>query len=92
MGLNPQSPIDDGMMGVTVIGDVSIIDFLKYQSTLKRADYVQDERLQYLSSGKTKLEVLSGVLAIETDGEEFVRLKPSQWAEVELLPLAFKLV
>ena len=92
LGLNPQSSIDDGLMGVTAIGNVSVFDFLKYQTTLKRADYVDDRRLQYLTSGKTKLEVISGVLAIETDGEEFVRLSPGQWAEVELLPMAFGLV
>lgn len=92
LGLNPQSSIDDGLMGVTVIGNVSVIDFLKYQSTLKRADYVEDQRLQYLTSEKTRIEVIDGMLAVETDGEEFVRLEPGQWAEVELLPKAFKLV
>jgi len=88
LGLNPQSPADDGLMGITLIGSVSVIDFLKYQSTLKRCDYIKDPRVFYHKSAEIKITVSKGTLPIETDGEFFARLNAGESLTAKILPSA----
>ncbi len=86
LGLNPQSAIADGLMGVSIVGNVGVIDFLRYQSTLKKAQKVQDERLQYSTSTSAKIRVIEGTCAFETDGEVLDRLEAGEEAVIDLLP------
>ncbi len=92
LGLNPQSGINDGLMGLSVIGNVGVFDFIKYQSTLKRCDYVNDARVTYHKSKSIKITVLEGVLPIETDGEFLGHLTKGQSFSAQILPSALKCV
>jgi len=92
LGLNPQSTIDDGLMGISIIGNVGVIDFLKYQSTLKRCDYVKDPRVSYHKSAEVSIKVLNESLPIETDGEFFARLNPGDRLVAKILPAALTVV
>jgi diacylglycerol kinase (ATP) len=86
LGLNPQSTCSDGKLGVTVIGNVGVIDFIKYQSTLKKAKKVADDRLSYTLASKASLKVIKNELAIETDGELLGRFSAGDSITVETLP------
>lgn len=92
LGLNPQSTVYDGLMGLSIIGNVSVIDFLKYQATLKRCDYVKDPRVSYHKSAEVTIKVLNGTLPIETDGEFLVRLKTGESLSAKILPSALRAV
>lgn len=92
LGLNPQSTIDDGLMGLSIIGNVGVMDFLKYQSTLKRCDYVKDPRVSYNKSAAVNIKVLKETLPIETDGEFFKRLKTGESLSAAIIPSALRAV
>jgi len=92
LGLNPQSSINDGRMGLTLIGNVGVIDFIRYQSTLKAGRYVKDKRLRYEKTVKAELTVHSGQCAVESDGEEFSRLQEGEKIQITLLPKAIRII
>ena len=92
LGLNPQSSADDGMIGLSIIGNVGVVDFLKYQSTLKRCEYVKDHRVSYHKSTEVFIKVLKGTLPIETDGEFCARLNEGEQLCVQILPSVIKVV
>ncbi|MEQ9188818.1 MAG: diacylglycerol kinase family protein [Cryomorphaceae bacterium] len=92
LGLNPQSTINDGEMGITVIGDVSVFDFLRHQSTLKKAVRVADPRLSYRTTKACSIRVKKGTCAIETDGEVLTRLSVEEIATIHLLPRAVRIL
>jgi len=92
LGLNPQSSIDDGLMGVSIVGNVGVYDFLRYQSILKKAQKVKDARLTYSTSTSTTIRIKEGTCAFETDGEVLDRLEAGDEAVIDLLPGALQLI
>ncbi len=92
LGLNPQSTINDGLLGISIIGNVGVIDFLRYQSTLKKCDYVKDPRVSYNTAKDISIQVLEGSLPIETDGEFFTRLEQFEELKARVIPASLKCV
>ena len=92
LGLNPGAVLNDGHMGLTTIGNVGVFDFLRYQGTLKRAEQVQDERVCYSRTSGAHIEVFSGRLAIECDGEPLTILAAGEGARIKNVPGAIRLL
>lgn len=91
LGLSPQSTPFNGQLGLTTIGKVSVIDFLRYQSTLKKGEKIIDPRVEYHLINELQIRVLSGTLAIEADGESVARLSEGQSIALSLLPQALRI-
>ena len=78
-------------MGLTTIGPVSVLDFLRYQSTLKKGKMIKDHRVNYESHNSVRITVQSGELAVEADGESIAILSTGQSIELTILPQALKI-
>jgi len=92
LGLLPHSALDNGVISLCVIGDVNVIDFLRYQNTLKRCEKINDPRVQYLQGKSIQINVLDGTLAVDTDGEFFTRVPNSGTLKLTLEPRAIRLL
>lgn len=92
LGLLPQTHLNDGMLGLSIIGDVNVIDFLRYQGRLKKGERIIDNRVHYYSCDFVEIEVLQGTLALETDGEYYARLKAGHKVIFVVLPKAIAFV
>lgn len=91
LGLSPQSTPFNNTMGLTTIGPVSVLDFLRYQSTLKKGKMIKDHRVNYESHNSVRITVQSGELAVEADGESIAILSTGQSIELTILPQALKI-
>lgn len=92
LGLLPQTSLGDGMLGLTIIEKVGVIDFLKYQSPLKKGEFIQDHRVSYHNINCVDIEVLEGSLAIDLNGDYFTSITKGQQAHFEVIPAALSLV
>lgn len=92
LGLLPHSSLDNGLISLCVIGDVNVLDFLRYQNSLKRCQKIDDPRVLYLQGLSISVEVLSRSLAVDTDGEFFARVPISGTLELTLEPRAIRLL
>ncbi|MEZ4721073.1 MAG: YegS/Rv2252/BmrU family lipid kinase [Flavobacteriales bacterium] len=92
LGLLPQVGLSDGMLGLTIAGNINVFDFLMFQGRLKKAKRIIDPRVQYLSAKRIELEVLDGTLAIDADGEYQFQLAQGESAVFEILPSVLKLI
>lgn len=84
LGLVPQSDSDRHKMGFTLIGNVGIPDFLRYQGKLKKAQKINDPRVSYLLSKRVAIQVLDGALPVEADGEFFKTLEAGDKIEYSI--------
>lgn len=67
--INPDARSDDGLLHVTAIGNVSVIDYLKQLPKLKSAKKIQHPEVTYHVCKKGRIEVISGKAYLEADGE-----------------------
>lgn len=84
----PGARIDDGVFNCTVIGDVSLLDFLHYLPRLRHGEKIEHDALIYVETVGMTVSSASGRLQIDVDGE------PLAGAEVtvEVLPAALRLL
>lgn len=69
LGLCPQASLESPELALTVIGDVGVLDFLRYQQTLQRCQKVKDPRVDYHTAREVSIEVKRGPFSLEADGE-----------------------
>ena len=92
LGLLPQTRTADGLLGFTLVGNISVWDFLRYQGHLKKARVVPDARITYQQARGIRLMVRSGRLALDADGEFVTALSAGQSAKFQVLPGAMRWV
>lgn len=69
LGLCPQASIYDYFLGLTTIGKVGVVDFLRYQNTLKSGKQIIDLRVSYKKQTDISFKVIHGIAHVEADGE-----------------------
>lgn len=69
LGLCPQADLTHAGFALTNIGNVGVLDFLRYQSTLQRCQEVKDPRVSYQRAEQLTIVVMQGPFSIEADGE-----------------------
>lgn len=79
LGLCPQASISSNELALTQIGEVGILDFLRYQSTLKSCKQIDDSRVSYGKSSGLSLKVTRGFAHVEADGELICSLKEGEY-------------
>ncbi|HMP98295.1 MAG TPA: YegS/Rv2252/BmrU family lipid kinase [Cyclobacteriaceae bacterium] len=83
LGIAPDAKIDDGVLNVTILGKISVLDYLKNISGLKKLKYIKHREVHYKSATQIELHAREGYCGLEADGEFFGFLP----AKIELLPL-----
>lgn len=69
--IHPDARPDDGLLGVTLLGNVGLIDYVLNLSNLKKGRYIKHKHITYSTCTTVAVRVLSGSAPIETDGEIF---------------------
>lgn len=80
----PQAAIDDGRLDITLIGDVSVIDFIRKLPALKRGEVISHPQVSYHTARHATISAEDMACAVEADGE-YLGLTP---ATLEVLPAA----
>lgn len=66
IGISPEAELNDGLLNVTIIGNVSLFDYLRQLGTLKRCEKVNHPKVSY--HVLENLQILTQG-SMETDGE-----------------------
>ena len=74
LGIAPHANINDGKISITLAGNVSVIDYLKYLGTIRKALFVKHPELYYKEVESCTIEPVGEPCLIETDGEMIGRI------------------
>ncbi len=88
LGIAPDALLDDGLFSVTILGNISILDYLKQLSKVRKCRKVEHPEIHYHTARELSLESTSGKTPFEIDGE-FVGFTP---VKVTLIPAAIKVL
>lgn len=82
----PQAVLDDGRLDITLVGDVSVVDFIRKLPALKRAELISHPQVVYHRARRATISSGNLASAVEADGE-YLGLTP---ASLEILPAAMR--
>ena len=80
--IHPEADPHDGQLEITLIGNVSLFDYIRYLPRLKKGQRIEHKEVKYLRSNKIAVSIQNGVSSTEADGEPICETA----FEVELLP------
>lgn len=80
----PQADLEDGRLDITLIGDVSVVDFIRKLPALKRAELISHPQVFYHRARRATISSGDLASAVEADGE-YLGMTP---ATLEILPAA----
>lgn len=86
--IHPNAKINDGKLGVTIIGDVSLISYLLNLKSLKKGRPIKHDKVHYFETEKANLKIDGFKQWIEGDGELF----GSDVNTISIMPNAIKLL
>ena len=86
--INPYADMRDGWLDVTVLGKVSLFDYLRNLNNLKKGKKIVHREARYLRAKRVEIEVLGGNAVAELDGEYY----PEGNVVMDILPEALKIV
>jgi diacylglycerol kinase (ATP) len=86
LGIAPDAEIDDGMFSVVVLGDISLLDYLKNLGKVRKCLKIEHPGLIYKTATEVQMESLSGKLPIDMDGE-FIGFSPMK---VRMVPATLR--
>ena len=69
--INPNAKITDGKLDVTIIGNVSLLTYLKYLGKLKKGEKINHPEVKYYQTKTIKINAIPPQQQIEADGELF---------------------
>lgn len=69
LGIAPDAQPDDGLFSVVIIGEISMLDYLKNLGAAKKCQRIIHPELKYLSASGVLVEATNEPLAIDMDGE-----------------------
>ena len=81
MGVAPKANPCDGKMQLTVMGNVTLLDYFKYLPAIKRAEIVQHQEIQYLEAVNCSIESTGEACSIDMDGD-FIGYTPVEMATI----------
>lgn len=86
--VNPNAPIDDGLLNVTIYRAISIGDIYMLMKRILTGQYGRDERFSYYKTKRVYIQPLSSHTPIQIDGE----LVPLPHLDISIKPLALTIV
>ena len=69
LGIAPHANVCDGKISITLAGNVSVIDYLKYLGRIRKGLFVKHPELYYKEVESCTIEPVGEPCLIETDGE-----------------------
>lgn len=69
MCIAPHAKVNDGRFSITLAGNVSLVDYLKYLSKIRRGEFIDHPELYYKEVESCTIEPIGEPCLIETDGE-----------------------
>lgn len=82
MGIAPEAKINDGIIDITLIGNVKITEFIKYFPKLRKCQKINHPNVYYHKTKKITVQHPKNIAFIEGDGELF----GSTPTEITILP------
>ena len=67
--INPTAKLDDGLLCVTFLANVSLMDYVRNLSKLKKGKVIDHPRIHYFETEQLSIQVKSNALHSEVDGE-----------------------
>ena len=67
--INPDAKIDDGLLNITLLGNVSFLDYLKNLAKLKKGLKIIHNHVHYFQTKELKISMNNEKLFTEADGE-----------------------
>jgi len=67
--INPYAKINDGKLNITLLGKVSLLDYIKNLKNLKSGNRINHPEAIYFETEKIAIGVVEGVAVSEVDGE-----------------------
>ncbi len=86
--IHPEADPSDQNMNITLLGKVSLFDYLRYLPKLKKGIRIDHPELHYFIANEAHLKVIEGSAPIEADGEAVTYRN----VKVSLVPSAVKLI
>lgn len=86
--IHPGADPSDQIMNVTLLGNVSLFDYIRYLPKLKKGVRINHPELHYLTVNEAQIKILEGTAPIEADGE------PVNFtdATISMIPSAIQLI
>ena len=69
--INPNAVLFDGKLNITIVGNVSFIDYIKKLNHLKRGEKIDHPEVWYYETEKVSIQMTNKQLIAEVDGEIF---------------------
>ena len=86
--IHPNAKLDSGDFGVTLIGDVSLYDYVRYLKRIKKGIEIDHPQVHYLKAKKMSISTSKTELYVQCDGELMSSGEPS----FEIVPDAIRLI
>ena len=67
--VGPEAKLDDGIINITLLGNITVADYLKNLKKIKRGDKIKHPEVFYFKSKHIKISQTEGQMYSETDGE-----------------------
>lgn len=67
--IHPEANPHDGQLEITLIGKVSLFEYLRYLPKLKKGERISHSEVKYLRSNHTSVKIIEGKSSTEADGE-----------------------
>lgn len=67
--INPFAKINDGKLNITLLGRVTLIDYIRNLTKLKMGKQIEHPEAKYLETEKVTIKVIEGKAVSEIDGE-----------------------
>ncbi len=71
LNISPNAKIDDGILNVTLLGNVSFLDYVKNLHKLKKGEFIEHPEVSYYKTEKISLSSSVNNLFTQVDGEHF---------------------
>ncbi len=75
LGIAPDASPDDGIFSIVIIGNISMMDYIKLLGQVKKCKKIEHSELKYLAAQKMEIYSEAEVLPIDMDGD-FVGYSP----------------
>lgn len=69
MIVSPNAKLNDGKLNITLLGEVSLKDYVKNISRLKKGILIKHPEVHYFETKELTITIKSGEMYLETDGE-----------------------
>ena len=88
MGVAPDAEVDDAKFSLVMVGEISLIDYIRHIGTIKKCKKIEHPQVNYKSATEITIDSLTAPQAIDMDGE-FIGYSPMH---LKVVPKAIKFI